>query len=245
MVRVLLLAIVASLFLAAAAHADINGFGDFSNFTINNGDGGAAPTLNIPTGTINLIVSALENRSIFCNTPQSTSNFTASFTFRGLGENNTDGTYFVLQNNALGTHAVNFSGMGTSAAVGILAWPGTGFYSNGNASGFTSTGALDVFSGHPINVSLSYNGSILTENLLDTTTLASFSNAYPANIPALVGGSTALVGFSSSANFGTSQSISDFQFHAIPEPATLSLLFLAAFPVLSRRRRVCGFQVQG
>ena len=42
---------------------------------------------------------------------------------------------------------------------------------------------------------LAYNGTVLTETVTDTVTGATYTNSYAANIPSLVGGDTAYVGF--------------------------------------------------
>jgi hypothetical protein len=46
-----------------------------------------------------------------------------------------------------------------------------------------------------MQATLSYNGTTLSETITDTVTHASFSTSYTVNIPAVVGGSTAFVGF--------------------------------------------------
>jgi hypothetical protein len=51
-------------------------------------------------------------------------------------------------------------------------------------------------SGHVFGVYLSYNGSILTEAIVDTTTLALFATSYQVDIPGAIGGNLAYAGFS-------------------------------------------------
>jgi len=234
---------------APLAHADIPGFQDFSNFTINNGDGGAAPTVSIPLGKINLINGGGEQRSIFDNTPQNITQFTASFTFQGQG-GNPDGTCFVIQNNAAGASALGFqdgySGMIKSAAVALeldnSGNTNTALYTSGNLGGATSSSPVALFTDDPINVSLAYNGSLLNETLVDSTTLASFNTSYVVNLPSVVGTTTAIVGFTASSNFGSSQSISNFQFTSVPEPASIVLFGAGAMSLLAylSMRRSCA-----
>ena len=54
---------------------------------------------------------------------------------------------------------------------------------------------IDLHSGHVFNVSLTYNGTVLQETVTDATTGATYVHNYTVNIPALVGGNTAFVGF--------------------------------------------------
>ena len=75
----------------------------------------------------------------------------------------------------------------------------TGLYVNGAwpttpAVDMTSSGVnlhtTDVF-----NVQIIYDGTNLTMTITDTVTNATFTHAWPINIPTTVGGNTALVGF--------------------------------------------------
>jgi hypothetical protein len=76
----------------------------------------------------------------------------------------------------------------------------TGVYTDGtaptitNSVDMTGTG-FDLRSYDPSVCSLSYNGTKLTETLTDLITKASFSTQYTINIPQVVGGPTAFVGF--------------------------------------------------
>ncbi len=243
-------AVLGLLMVSGAASGAIAGFGDFSGFQINIGDGGAAPMVTVAPGiasSINLINGGGERRSIFCNTKQSISAFTASFTFSGQG-GNPCGTCLVIQNSASGTSALGFtdsySGIASSIAVPLeldnVGNTETGLYTNGITGGSTSSTPVNLFSGHPINVSLSYNGSLLNESLLDTVTSASYSTAYVVNVPSAVGGSMAWIGFTSSSNFGSTQTISNFQFTSspVPEPTAFGLISIVMSGVLNGRHRI-------
>jgi hypothetical protein len=85
----------------------------------------------------------------------------------------------------------------------------TGFYSGGvypqppqTEYDMTPSG-INMESGHLMKATLTYNGSVLMETVTDTVTGATYRNSYSANIPALVGGNTALVGFGGSTGGAT------------------------------------------
>ena len=80
----------------------------------------------------------------------------------------------------------------------------TGFYSDGvnpqppQAEYNMAPSGINMQSGHLMKATLTYNGTVLMEMVTDTVTGATYRNSYSADIPALVGGDTALVGFGGS-----------------------------------------------
>ena len=255
----LLAAALATAMLSAPVRADIIGFGNFSNFTINQADSSSAPSVS--PGSIHLTYSSgdSEDRSIFCDTPQDVTQFTASFTYKSANAANTEeaGVCFVLQNAPAGLHAIGGNTAGSfgygngnpnisnSAAIALELGPlfnqgksTTGLFTDGTVTlGTQLISPVSLYSGDPINVTLSYDGSILQETLLDTTTAASFTTGYVTNLPSLVGGSTALVGFTAATDgaFSTpDQFLSNFQFTTspTPEPSTLVLLGIGVVALL-------------
>ena len=202
------------------------------------------------------IDSYYNSRSAFFNTPHAIGTFTASFTYQNLtglhqgggpwgGINNpADGIVFTIQNQgptAIGTPAYTGSGLGyqgiTSASgialnvhdghiVGIGYAPtsvGNGSYS------YSSVAPVDLLSLHPINVTITYDGTNLRVGLVDTVSQASFSATYAVNLEQDVGGSTAYVGFTGATGAGASdQRISNFLFTS-PAPS----LKQAAAPVFN------------
>jgi hypothetical protein len=75
----------------------------------------------------------------------------------------------------------------------------TGLYTDGAsptvpAVDMTGSGVV-LQSQDLMQVTLSYNGTTLTETVTDTVTHATFTTSYTVNIPQVVGGSTAFVGF--------------------------------------------------
>ena len=94
----------------------------------------------------------------------------------------------------------------------------TGLYTNGAEPGATgsenlSDSGVDLHSGHPMNVSLDYDGTTLQATITDTVTKASVGHSYAVNIPAAVGGPTAYVGFTASTGgLSTVQKVLDWTF---------------------------------
>jgi hypothetical protein len=72
-------------------------------------------------------------------------------------------------------------------------------------------------SGHAIDVSLTYLNGVLRLSLTDLTTSASFTTNVSINIPALVGGNSAYVGFTAGAGAVTSvQYVSVLSYVGLP-----------------------------
>jgi hypothetical protein len=86
-----------------------------------------------------------------------------------------------------------------------------------------SGSGINLQSSDPLNVSLSYDGSTLTEQVVDTVTNATFTHAYTAlNIPAIVGGNVAFVGFGGGTGGLTSvQDISAWKYDSVETGATI------------------------
>ena len=68
---------------------------------------------------------------------------------------------------------------------------------------YTSTDPVNLASGHPIDVDLTYLNGVLTLTLNDATAQTSFTTSLSLDIPGTVGGNTAYVGFTG-ADGGTS-----------------------------------------
>ncbi len=110
----------------------------------------------------------------------------------------------------------------------------TGFYSGGtypqapnNPQYDMAPSGINMQSGDLMRATLSYNGTLLTETVTDTVTGATYTNSYAANIPSLVGGDTAYVGFGGSTGAATvTQSLSSWTY-TVESPGQ------AAIPVFS------------
>ena len=235
----------------ATTRADITGFNNGVGFTLNGG-----PTISGGTATLT-DNNVFEARSLYYDTPQSiTGGFQASFIYQATGGNDfalADGTTFVLQNQGLTAlggsgSGLGYSGIAPSASVqfDLFFNSGTGFNTNGNTGNYTSTSPVNLNSMDPIGVLLSYNGTthVLTENLTDLSTSATYSTSYTSDLASVLGGGTALVGFTGGTGAGTStQTVSDFLFvNSVPEPGNLTLwagsgLMMAAYACWARRTR--------
>ncbi len=66
---------------------------------------------------------------------------------------------------------------------------------------------VDLHSGDVLQVHLTYDGTTLTMTITDTVTNVTFTTSWPINIPATVGGNTALVGFTASTGLQTTTQV--------------------------------------
>jgi hypothetical protein len=255
----LMLSLLVLAALSGLARADITGFGSFVGWRLNQVDSGSAPVLG--DGSIRLTSQggSAQARGLFYLTPQNVDRFTASFTYQAanLVGGGGYGAMFVLQNDPEGAAAIGgtagslaYNGINPSVAISLELSSGalsrSGLYTGGTIGGGANPiGTLDLHSGHPIDVTLTYDGAQhLTVNYLDTISLASFDNLFLVDIPNKVGSSTALVGLTASTGGGGSaeQYFSDFRYCTVPEPASISLLAAGAVAIgaecLRRKRRV-------
>jgi hypothetical protein len=159
-----------------------------------------------------------EASSAFFNTPVNVQSFTNDFSFQ-LASATADGFTFTIQGNspnALGpvggglgygpSHPGGTPGIGKSVAVKFDLFSNagegsdsTGSYTNGvsptiPSQDMTSSG-VNLHSGDVMNVHMIYDGTTLTWTITDPTLGTSFTTSAAVNIPSLVGGTTAYVGF--------------------------------------------------
>jgi hypothetical protein len=171
-----------------------------------------------------------EAGSAFYTTPVNVQSFTTDFTIQ-LSNPQADGMTFTIQSagpRALGAFggALGYAGIAKSLAIkfdlhsnageGVNS---TGLYVNGASPTVPSidlTGSgIDLHSGDQIAVHLTYDGTDLYMTLTDVVTLATWSQSFPINIPATVGGNTAYVGFTGgTGNLSASEKVTYWSYVA-------------------------------
>lgn len=178
------------------------------------------------------------NGSFYFKYPQYIGAFKASFTYKAVG--GADGTVFALQNDPRGTAALGggggslgISGVTPSWLFELNLYTGNteirgftiltnGLTGAGGGNGnYTPPGSIDLGSGNPIDITLSYAAGHVAITFTDTVAGLSFNtNVAVGSIPNIVGGNTAYVGFSGAMGGVTSvQTITNFSFVSIPAEA--------------------------
>lgn len=199
----------------ASATYTINPYTTYVNYPSN---GFSASTLELNYGAAVTSTGILrltdgyggENRSAWFSSPVPVSKFSTDFTFQQSNAT-ADGMTFTIQQpgaGALGApgSGLGYQGIGQSVAIKFDIYDNagegndsTGLYTNGviptlPSIDLSSTG-LDLRSGHLMHAHLEYDGTNLTMALTDTVTNVTVNETFTVNIPTVVGGSTAWVGF--------------------------------------------------
>jgi hypothetical protein len=108
----------------------------------------------------------------------------------GYGPDSTSGTPGILNSVAVKFDLYSNGGEGVDS---------TGLFLNGASPTVPfvdMTGSpIDLHSGHPFKVHITYDGTNLAMTITDATTNGTFSHSWPVNIPGTVGGNTAYLGF--------------------------------------------------
>lgn len=159
-----------------------------------------------------------EAASAFATAAINVQSFTTDFSFQ-LTSPNADGFTFTIQGNkptAIGSAGGNlaYGGIGKSVAVKFDLYNGagegpnsTGLYTNGavpTVPAITLGGGVNLHSGHLFNVHITYNGTTLTMTISDATVPSeTFTSSWTVNIPSIVGGNTAFVGFTGATGGAT------------------------------------------
>jgi hypothetical protein len=213
--------VVTAAYVIQTGGSSINFGSGFANVTGLAFNGTATTTsdarLQLTDGGIN------EAGSTFYNQPIDVRAFTTNFSFQLLNARG-DGFTFTIQNagttalgvsgGALGYGNPKGKGIPTSVAVKFDFYSNagegvdsTGFYSNGAmpqvpAVDMTSSG-VNLKSGDTIQANLTYDGTTLTLTLTDVVTVKTFTYSQAINIPQIVGGNTAYVGFTGGTGSST------------------------------------------
>jgi hypothetical protein len=203
---------------------------DGVGMTLNNGAALSGTRLRLTDGGEN------ETRSSFFTVPVNIQQFSTSFDFQ-LTNPSGEGITFTLEGmgpKAIGTaHAsLGYGSIADSVAVKFDLFNdegegvnSTGMYVNGASptvpsTDLSSTG-INLHSGDIFNAQLAYNGTVLTVLIADTVTGATATQNYTVNIPAMVGGPTANVGFTASTSGSTAtQDILDWSYSTTFTPPT-------------------------
>lgn len=220
----------------------INGFNGGADWTVTDGGTGvngpafSGNTLTLTNG------QGDEARAAFFNTPQpiGAHGFIASYRYQDVGGGGADGAAFVMQNDPRGVAAIGNSGgglgYGADAAAPLITPSvaheinvynghvvGTNFVNgttNPGTNNFLSTSPVNVASGNPIDVTISYDptgGGTVTETDIDSVTQALYVHVYTVGDltdPSTgVGGTTAYVGFTGGTGGATAtQTITNFAY---------------------------------
>jgi Legume lectin domain/Chitobiase/beta-hexosaminidase C-terminal domain len=216
-----------------------NGFSTSASSLTFNGSTGLDDTrLQLTSGLTNQAGSA------FYNTPVNIQSFTTDFTIQ-LSNPGADGITFTIQGNgptALGPSGGGLGygpdttagapGIGKSVAVKFDIYSNagegpnsTGLYTNGAsptvpAIDLTPSG-INLHSGDTMSVHLAYDGTTLAMKIYDPVANTTFTNNWTVNIPSVVGGNTAYVGFTGGTGGQTSsQKIGSWTFISNGSTAT-------------------------
>jgi len=188
------------------------GFAGETTLTLNGGAIVSGTRLRLTDG------GTAEARSAFVTSTANVQSFTNDFSFQ-LTAPHADGFTFTIQGssvNALGPAGGGLGyGPGTTTGTGGIpkslavkfdfynnAGEGahsTGLYTNGASPTVPSTdmtaSGVNLLSGDVMNVHMTYDGTTLTWTITDPTSGKTFTTSVAVNIPSIVGGNTAWVGF--------------------------------------------------
>jgi hypothetical protein len=117
--------------------------------------------------------------SVFTNSKVDITSFTTEFTLQGKGSGG--GLTFTIEND--------------SQAAAALGSNGTGLGASGISNSYSIKFGSSLLNGDTLQVTLTYNGTTLTESIKDLATGKTTTSSSPVNLAHVVGGSTAYVGF--------------------------------------------------
>jgi hypothetical protein len=197
------------------------------------------------------------SNTAFYTTPQPISQFVAKFTYIDVvngnqGRNAGNGATFTLQNDPRGAtvqvggggSGLGYAGIKPSVALEInidsIFTPPVGMALGTNGvinPTFVPTGAVDLRSAHPIEFTLTYDGTTLQTDLLDVVAGTSYSRSFTVDLVGIVG-PTAYVGFTGGAGLDTAtQVFTDFSFRQVPEPSAMLLGTFGVVGLFAAARR--------
>jgi hypothetical protein len=166
-------------------------------------------TASINSGRLRLTSGqGFQTGAAYFNSPIDIQRFTTDFTFH-LSNAQADGFTFLVQGNNSAAMGATGGGLGSqnipkSVAVKFDLYDNSGegsssvgLYLNGASPATPSTGTpgMNLRSGDTFKAHVIYDGSNVGLTLTDMDTSNSFTTSFAANIPGVVGGTTAYVGF--------------------------------------------------
>jgi len=186
--------------------------------------------------------------SVFSNAPIGVQAFTTSFEFQISGDSLANGFTFCIQNVAPTALGGNSAGLGyqdipKSVAVKFNFYDfqgegsnSTGVYTNGQPPVLPSTdisiSGIKLNSGDSIQAQLAYDGTELTLNLLDLISNKTFTMSEKIDIPEIVGGNTAYVGFTGgTGGLSSSQKILTWTYNAQAPTAPTPSFAMSSSPL--------------
>jgi hypothetical protein len=189
-------------------------------------------------------------RNVFYNAPLYIAAFQAQFVYVDVGGGGADGITFCLHNDPRGAATlggggggIGYAGISPSAALALNIYQpntrGMSWRTNGTLpppSPYNPIGPVNLASGNPIHVSLLYTGGVLKVTFVESNTANTFATNLAVNLPAIVGGQTAFVGFTGGdGGVASTQVVSNFTFVPITGvaaeqawPSTVSLTWPAS-----------------
>jgi hypothetical protein len=213
--------------------ADIVGFKNGAHWRLNHAVNGSGNPPVIAGSTCQLTDdNSDEHNTVFYDRNQSITAFVVTFTYQCSGNRAGDGATFCLQNDPRCEYSVGdkdgslgYQGIQNSVAIAlnlfnghpgqtdVLFNPIAGIPRN-PGDDYLDSSPVNITNGNPISVTLTYDGSTLTETLVDQVTNDTYTHSYRnLDIPTIVGDPTAVVGFTGGTNEATAvQTISDFTF---------------------------------
>jgi len=224
-------------------------------WTLNGYRGANAFPATMLGGILELTAGSMDTRrSAWYNFPLYVGAFKASFTYQDAtsGGGGADGIAFVVQNAPEGTSALGggggglgYLGMTNSAALqfNIFGAAGIAFNTNGNTGGYVPTTPVNIASGDPIRVEITYTAGTAHLALSNTVTAATFVADLPVgSLPATVGTDTAWVGFTGAdGGVASVQYVTDFSYIAVP---SLTAQTVGGSVVLSWPASIGGYQIE-
>jgi fibronectin type 3 domain-containing protein len=163
-----------------------------------------------------------QRRSAFTTDPVDVTQFETTFQFQVSNAVIGEGFTFIVQGNgpsalggsesALGDGTDIFANPGIRKSVAIKfdlnntigeGMNSIGLFTNGQAPTTPAndvTSTVDLHSGHVMTVTMSYDGAAVDVTITDTVTRKTVTQRYNVDIPSVVGGATAYVGFTGSTS---------------------------------------------